>query len=73
MRYAEAGRSVWIDSEILGKPGAIALFKDSIKTWEGNSPERVSDSERDRIVANIKRAFDFCGYELEVHSDFDWR
>jgi hypothetical protein len=27
MRYIEGGRSVWIDSEVLGKPGAIALHK----------------------------------------------
>lgn len=72
MRYMEGGRSVWIDSEVLGKPGAIALFKDSIKTWEGDSPEQMSDADRDRIAENIKRAFEFCGYELQVHEPFDW-
>jgi hypothetical protein len=69
MRYVEGGRSVWVDSEVLGKPGAIALFKDSIKTWEGNTSQQVSDTDRDRIAENIKRAFEFCGYELEVHTD----
>jgi hypothetical protein len=73
MRYVEGGRSVCIDSEVLGKPGAIALFKDSIKTWEGDSAEQVNDADRERIAENIKRAFEFCGYELEVHTDFDWR
>jgi hypothetical protein len=73
MRYTEGGRSIWIDSEVLGKPGAIAMFKDSIKTWEGDAPEQVSDTGRDRIAENIKRAFEFCGYELQVHTDFDWR
>jgi hypothetical protein len=73
MRYAEAGRSVWIDSEVLGKPRAVALFKDSIKTWEGDNPGQVSDSDRDRIAVNIKCAFEFCGYELEAHTDFERR
>lgn len=73
LRYEEGGRSVWVDSEVLAKSGAIALFKDSIKTWEGASPGQVSDADRDGIAANIKRAFEFCGYELEVHTDFDWQ
>jgi hypothetical protein len=72
MRYAEGGRSVWIDSEVLGKPGAIALFKDSIKTWEDEGAGPVSAADRDRIASNIKRAFEFCGYELQVQEPFDW-
>ena len=72
MRYSEGRRSVWIDSEDLAT-GAMALFKDSIKTWEGEGGERaVSAADRDRIVANIKRAFESCGYELVVQSDFEW-
>jgi hypothetical protein len=73
MRYMEGGRSVWIDSELLGKPAAFSLHKDSITTWEGDAAEKVSDADRDRIAENIKRAFEFCGYELQVHTAFDWR
>jgi len=69
MRYVEGGRSLRVDSEVLGKPGAIAVFKDSIKTWDG-CREQVSAADRDRIAENIQRAFEFCGYEIEVHSDF---
>jgi hypothetical protein len=73
LRYMEGRRSVCIDSEALAKPGAIALFKDSIRAWEGpDGSEQLSDEDRDRIAKNIKRAFDSCGYELEVHTDFDW-
>jgi hypothetical protein len=73
LRYTEGHRSVWIDSEVLGRPGAMALFKDSIKTWDGSASEQVNDTDRDRIAGNIRRAFESCGYELEVHADFDWR
>ncbi len=72
LRYTEGNRSVWIDSEVLARPGAMALFKDSIKTWDGSSPGQVSEADRDRIAGNIRRAFESCGYELEVHADFDW-
>jgi len=68
MRNVEGGRSLRVDSGP-GKPGAIAVFKDSIKTWDG-CREQVSAADRDRIAGNIQRAFEFCGYEIEVHSDF---
>ncbi len=73
LRYTEGDRSVWIDSEVLARPRAMALFKDSIKTWDGAGSEQVNDTDRDRIAGNIRRAFESCGYELEVHADFDWR
>ena len=66
LRYHEGGRSVWIDSEVLARPRAIAMFKDSIKYWEGCDPGKVSDADRDRIADNIKRAFEACQYELQV-------
>ena len=62
-----------ISSEVLAKPGAIAMNKDSIKYWEGSDPDKVSDTDRDRIANNIKRAFEACGYELQVHvPDYEW-
>jgi hypothetical protein len=75
IRYTEGDRSAWIDSEVLAKPGpgAIALFADRIRGWESppGSGELTAD-DRARIVANVKRAFEACGYELQVHHDFDW-
>ena len=75
LRYAEGGRSVVIDSEVLAtpEPPTIAMFKDSVKVWEAPaSSEPVTDEERDRIASNIKRAFEACGYGLEIHGDLDW-
>jgi Immunity protein 74 len=73
LRYMEGHRSVCIDSEVLAKPRAIALFKDSIRAWEGpDGSEQLNDEDRERIASNIKRAFESCGYEIEVHADFDW-
>jgi hypothetical protein len=73
LRYQEGSRSVRIDSEVLAKPRAIAMYKDSIKSWEGCDPDEVGDADRDRIADNIKRAFEACGYELQVHvPDREW-
>jgi hypothetical protein len=74
LRYVEGHRSVSIDSEVLAKPRAIAVFRDSIRAWEDSAgPAQLSDGDRDRIASNIKRAFESCGYEIEIHADFDWR
>src|SRR5260370_31023759 len=57
LRHMEGTRSVWIDSGVLAKPRAIAMFKETIRTWEEPEPEVVSATERDRIASNIKRGF----------------
>ena len=72
MRYSEGERSVWIDSEVLATPRAIAMLKETIRAWEGPDPGEVSATERDRIAGNIKRAFNACGYDLQVQEPFDW-
>lgn len=76
LRYVEGGRSVSVDSEVLARPRAIAVFVDSITTWDGAGgpgQSRVGEADRARIAGNIKRAFESCGYEPEIHADFDWQ
>lgn len=74
MRYTEGLRSVSIDSEVGGgSTPAIAMFTETIRMWEApDYPEPVTDGDRDRIVANIRRAFAACGRELHVQGKFDW-
>lgn len=72
MRYTRGERSIWIDSEVLARPKAIAMAKGSIRFWEGDDPGEVTMVERDEVTDDIKRAFDACGYELEIHEPFDW-
>jgi hypothetical protein len=42
MRYTEGTRSVRIDSEVLAKPRAIAMFKETIRFSAGQSPARLA-------------------------------
>ena len=75
-RYAEGDRSVRIDSEIMDKPGrgAIVLYPDSIVAWERpNESDELTAADRERIVGNIKRAFEARGIELVLQEDQDWR
>ena len=72
MRYSRGARSIWIDSEVLARPKAMAMAKGSIRFWEGDAPGEVTKSERDEIADDIRRAFEACGYELEIHEPFDW-
>jgi hypothetical protein len=67
MRYAEHGKSAFVDSEVLAKPGAIAVYPKSIRHWDPpHDAEPLDDEDRNRIVTNIHRAFAARGYEAQV-------
>jgi hypothetical protein len=64
--YTEGLRSIRIDSEVLNA-NTIAVFKDSIRAW--NPPydnETIDDNKRERIIDNIRRAFNFERKSIEV-------
>jgi hypothetical protein len=55
LRYREAGRQMFVDSEVLTGPSGMAVYKDSIQKWDppyDNVP--VTNSDRDRILKNIR-------------------
>ncbi len=72
MRYVEGDHSALIDSEVLATPRGIVMYAPSARVWEGPNPREITETERERVVSNIKRAFAACGYDLEVHGPFDW-
>ena len=67
MRYAEGGRTMAIDSEVLAVPRTMALISSSMRAWEPpNDGVALAPEERARIIANIRRAFDWQGADLQV-------
>lgn len=67
LRYREGERTAFVDSEVLAEPDAILAYRNSIQRWDPpNESQPLDDSERDRIIENIKRAFEFRGYKLHV-------
>lgn len=65
-RYAEEGETLSIRIEKLAFSWAAALvvYKSSTNCWEPPSTGAVMD--RDKIIANLRAAFRFSGYEIEV-------
>jgi hypothetical protein len=67
MRYSEAGRTAFVDSEVLAIPDAMVAYRGSIKSWDPpHESEPLTEADRDRIIGNITRAFRFKGYRLDV-------
>lgn len=66
--YSEDGKSMRIDSEILAGPAGMVIYTDSIKGWsQPHDLICLDDPDRERILVNVRAAFQFRGYDIEVH------
>lgn len=66
LRYSEGSRTAFIDSEVLSGEHGIWIDGNSLTKWDQPDGSPISDTERDRILDNVKRAFDFFGHRAEV-------
>ncbi|MFO0983445.1 MAG: Imm74 family immunity protein [Planctomycetota bacterium] len=67
MRYTEGLRVLHVDSEVLAGPAGLMLYRGSIKAWKApHERELIDDAKRDAIVANIRAAFRFRGFDIQV-------
>jgi len=58
---------MFVDSEVLTGPSGMAVYKDTIRKWDPPDDQvPVSDSDRDRILNNIRDAFRSQGFEIDV-------
>ena len=67
LRYREAGRQMFVDSEVLTGPSGMAVYKDTIQKWD--PPDEMvllTGQDRDRILNNIREAFRSQGFEIDV-------
>ena len=65
--YAEGGRSMFVDGEILASPHGIAVYQKSIRAWRPpHEREQLTAADRQRIIANICRAFEFQNLPVEI-------
>lgn len=68
LRYSEAGKTLKIDSEVLAGPSGMVVYTDSINHWEEpHHVEPFSDADRQRVIENVKAAFRFRGYDIEIN------
>jgi hypothetical protein len=65
--YTEGAKKLKVDSELLAGPSGLGIYRNSIKAWEPpHENELIEASQRDAIVDNIRRAFRFDGFEIQV-------
>jgi hypothetical protein len=68
--YREGGRSAHVYYEY-NAPGASALMTiwrgDSIRKWDApHDADEMTDSDKDRIIGNVCRAYAAKGYGIDV-------
>jgi hypothetical protein len=67
LRYREADREMFVDSEVLTGSSGLAVYKDTIQRWDPPYENvSVTDSDRDRVLNNIRDAFRSQGFEIDV-------
>jgi hypothetical protein len=67
IRYSERGRTMFIDSEVLATPRAIALYANSIRAWDPpHEADSIGAEDRDRIVENVRLALASDEAELQI-------
>jgi len=67
LTYSEGIREMFVDSEVLAGPAGMVLYRSTIRQWEApHDAEGISDAAKERILQNIREAFRFQGFEIEV-------
>jgi hypothetical protein len=67
IRYIEGERVMLVGSEALALVGHIGLYSGSVTGWaRPHESEPFGPEDRARIISNIREAFQFKGYVLEV-------
>ena len=57
--YKEGDKTITVDSEQLSESLGVAIFTDSIKSWDAPySEEALSDKDRSRVIENIKKGLE---------------
>ena len=67
LRYTEGDRILHIDSEMLAGPSGLIVYSASIKVESpAHVQEPIDSRERARLIENIRAAFKFRGFEIQV-------
>ena len=67
LQYSEAGRTMFIDSEVLTGPTGMMVYRSSIVRWAPpHDTEQLSEQKRTQIVENITEAFRAHGFNIDV-------
>lgn len=65
VKYEDNLSAVMVDGEVLAGPAGFMIYKDSARVVGGEG--RLSDSRREVVVDNIRRAFAHRGFNIEIY------
>jgi hypothetical protein len=67
LRYTEDPKTLHIYAELLNGPSVLGIYTSSIKSWDPPyNNEVIDESKRAAIVENVRRAYRFSGFEIDV-------
>jgi len=67
LTYREGNRSMFVDSEVMAGPSGLLVYSSSIGKWDPPfDSELISEAVKVKIISNIRDAFRFQGYDIEV-------
>jgi len=67
LRYRDADRTLFIDSEVLDPPGGIVVFTATITRWESpHDAMELPDGVRRRILDNVVPALQAQGIGVDL-------
>jgi hypothetical protein len=65
--YREGDRKTVLNSEILMGPSGMVIYSKSIVRWDvPHDNQLIETPDRERILTNIREAFRFQGFEVDV-------
>jgi hypothetical protein len=66
--YWESDKTIDVDSEVLAGPAGMVVYQHSIADWMTAEGQKlpVTPDDRGRVLENIRSAFRFRGFEIEV-------
>jgi hypothetical protein len=67
LRYREGDREMFVDSEVLPGRSGMVVYRDTISKWDvPHEADIVDEAQRARILENVRRAFRFQGFDIQV-------
>jgi hypothetical protein len=67
LRYIEPGMILHIDSELLSGSAGLILYGQNITIESPKGGIALENIDRNRIIENIRAAFRFRGFEIQVY------
>lgn len=69
--YTEGLRHLHVNSEVIGMPTGLAIYKNSIKSWAPpNDSEVIDEAKREAIIDNISRVLRYLKLDVLIVEDF---